>query len=62
MRFSLDSPRADERSIMHYGSVDKVYNKMNVDEQKVWCKLYLYLVLFSLEMLNYRGADKCIHI
>lgn len=31
-RFLLDSPRADERSITHYGSVEKVYNKRHVNE------------------------------
>lgn len=34
-RFLLDSPRADERSVMHYGSVEKVYNKMHVIEGKM---------------------------
>lgn len=46
-RFFFDFPRADERSIMHYGSVDKVCNKMHVNEGKVYCKLYLYFGLFS---------------
>lgn len=59
MRFLLDSARADNESIMHCGSVCKIYNKMLMSRK---CDTSSTYTFFSLKLLNYRGADRYVYV